>query len=357
MAHLRRVSIRGYRSIVRADLRLGEITVIVGPSDSGKSNFCRALRDWAFNAVGSSFTTEGLNVTRVAVAVGHDDKVIWEKECSERSGSSRYYHASAVTGEKRVYEKVGRTVPHEIVALTGVQLLSIDKDLSISVNFAEQSKESWFLLSNPPWTPGAVTKVIGRVSGIDALILANRDLVNARVAHDREAKRAAQAVEAKRAELEAFAGLAPARELLGRAAARLREVEAGRKVLVDASRLLKGVQEDRVRLARSRALSVVAARAVERADELGLVENLARIAEAEALTRAIKDLADRKRAADARAAQARAEVEAGLAELAAMADGALACPLCGGDAHPECRTTLRAQAGVAVPQNRKAKKS
>ena len=61
MAHLRRLGIQNFRSIEKANLKLGEITVVIGPSDVGKSNLARALKAWAYNALSSGFTTEGNN--------------------------------------------------------------------------------------------------------------------------------------------------------------------------------------------------------------------------------------------------------------------------------------------------------
>ena len=184
--NMRRLAIRGYRSISKADLALGQITVIIGASDSGKSNVVRALRDWAFNASGTSFATQGQKVTRVAVVVGHDHKVVFEKNAKGKKSVSRYVTVDAETGEKQVFEKIGLSVPQQVVDMTGIREVVVD-DLKVRIHFSEQA-DPWFLLAPSAWTASKVSRIIGRISGVDALLLANRDLVNKRSAISREAK-------------------------------------------------------------------------------------------------------------------------------------------------------------------------
>ena len=131
--HLRRVAIRNYRSLVKADLVLGRITVVIGPSDSGKSNLIRALRDWAYYTTAQDISTWGSgSPVRVAVAIGEKDKVVFEKliklttpetKQATKGSSAKYVHKDAETGEIRQFEKIGRTVPQEIIDLTGIQVI------------------------------------------------------------------------------------------------------------------------------------------------------------------------------------------------------------------------------------------
>ncbi len=87
MTVLRRLAIRHYRSIVRCNLQLGLITVVVGPSDAGKTNIVRALRDWAYNVGGYGFVSQGSSETRIAVAVSGHHKVMFEKSIKSGSGA------------------------------------------------------------------------------------------------------------------------------------------------------------------------------------------------------------------------------------------------------------------------------
>lgn len=51
--HIRRVRLRGYRSIAECDVELGPLTMLVGPNGAGKSNFVDALRFVADSLNGS----------------------------------------------------------------------------------------------------------------------------------------------------------------------------------------------------------------------------------------------------------------------------------------------------------------
>jgi hypothetical protein len=141
VAHFRRVAIRAYRSIPKANLDLGEITVIIGASDQGKSNVVRALRDWAFNVAGTRWLTKGMSVGRTAVAIGDRYKVVFFKELTGKKSAAFYLVADAETGKKVKYEKIGRTVPHEVVALTGVRKFEVD-DVSLLLNFSSSTSPS-----------------------------------------------------------------------------------------------------------------------------------------------------------------------------------------------------------------------
>ena len=52
-----KLAVRGFQSLQNISLELGNITVIVGHSDSGKSALLRALEKASFNESGSSFLT------------------------------------------------------------------------------------------------------------------------------------------------------------------------------------------------------------------------------------------------------------------------------------------------------------
>ena len=79
MTVIKKVGIKNYRSISSAILELGKITVIVGPSDSGKSNLVRALRDCFYNVSGNSFVSHGSTYSRISMAIGSRKRVTFEK--------------------------------------------------------------------------------------------------------------------------------------------------------------------------------------------------------------------------------------------------------------------------------------
>lgn len=342
----RRIAVKGYRSILDADLRLGEITVVIGQSDTGKSNLVRALRDWSFNAKGDSMIAAGQTVARVAVVL-HDGQVVaWEHRNFDYgkggAGSAYYVRTKGATKEHR---RIGVSVPEEISELTGVRELVVDKDDFIRVQFAEQS-DPWFLLASPPWTPGKVTRVVGKIAGLDTLILANRALEHDRLDANRREKACRLAVADQRRALEEYVGLDRAMELVARAAAKLEEAKAVRRRIEEAKAIAARMRARKETVARARAEVAELRPVVTRADELGLLELLETESRVDQATADVQRSLAVSKEALARVAKAKDEVRAAKAALKQLvADGELVCSTCGGPIHAECREALALEAG------------
>lgn len=348
MSHLRRLAIRGYQSIEKANLRLGEITIVIGPTDSGKSAVVRAIRDWAYNAPGASFTTEGCKITRIAVAVGGEHKIVLEKETVGKSKTvkTRYYLVDGQTHEATQFEKVGRSAPNEVMEITGIVPLRID-DITLPIHFAEQGK-AWFLLDPDAWNATRVSKVIGRISGVEALLFANRDLVNKRNSISRDVKEAKAAIEEYEREISQLAWVDHAAELVEQAEvveARLRD---NRAKLDLATKLM-------LRLKQTREREIAATKAVSAQQGVAkflktskLAERVAKLIEVERLLEEWDRLEHALKQADGKVELASGRLEGCASLLADIArDDTLTCPLCGQSAHKECRIQIAKQARAA----------
>jgi hypothetical protein len=340
---IRRVSIKNYRSITAADLKLGDVTVVIGPSDSGKSNLVRALRDWAFNAVGDGMISAGSTVARVAVALDSGTVVAWERRgehYDRRSGGSSYYVRAR--GQTIEHQKIGHGVPAEISETTGIRELVVDDD-RVRVQFAEQA-DPWFLLANPPWTPGKVTKVVGKIAGLDGLILANRTLERERQGEEGEGRRLALAIADQRRALGEYAGLDRALALCARAEEAFRAIEAKRERIGEAKEILARLKARKEEVARQRELAARLRPALARAAELRLPEFLDRLASARDALAALERLEERVGGAKQRVVAAKQALAVAREGVESVATGEFECPLCGGAAHAECRARLAAEA-------------
>lgn len=405
--HLRRIAIRNYRSIVKADLVFGHITVLIGPSDVGKSNLVRALRDWANYTSATDIVTHGQEVVRVAVAVGEQHKVVFEKVVKRTKAGdrppkvkARYVVKDGETGKVLSYEKIGRQVPNEIIEITGIRPVQVgekgDSDLlRLKVHFSEQA-EDWFLVGRN-WTPSQISKVIGKISGVDALILANRDLVNERVACNRESKSLRTRINEGEQNLADYDGLDRAVEALDQIEVLLSEVVEDERAVAESMTLLKRVRDKRLAKEQSESALVLVTRVVEFVDDCGLLDDYEVLGEATLLLDEIEEreaalgaeaetaetqeavlefvdhcdllaefdllanVTDIERALSMRvhdqeralrAAQAAQDrVDALGADLEGLADsGALTCPLCGLGAHAECREALRQEGELVRSQ-------
>ncbi len=360
MPYLKRLAIRTYRSIAKADLKLGEITVIIGASDTGKSNVVRAFRDWAYAAGGEDMVSLGSTVTRVAVVLGEAVKVVWERVTSTNgnrstggkgpeargTGGMRYVVSSPEHERPRSYEKIGTSVPQDVTDITGFRRLKVD-DVTIQLNVAEQ-KDPWFLLVSPPWTPGKTTKVIGVVSGVEALILGNRDMVLMKQRENGLVKASTEAVAKAEEELKEFVALDEGQALVAQASEVLAKLVAERTHLDQATNLLKSIAAARAKAARVAVLAEAAQACLELGQSLGLLDDVDKLANARDLERLVLTKQQQVVRAQETLRTARERVEAEKAAMIAAATGGdLMCPLCGESAHGECREAILEQAREA----------
>jgi len=307
------------------------------------SNLIRALRDWAFNVSGTRFLTEGMSIMRVAVAVGDRYKVVFTKERKSKKGSSSYVVVDAETGEKIKWEKIGLTVPEEVVDITGIRPIKATDDLSVRINFSEQG-EPWFLLSPLAWTGSRVSKVVGQISGVDALTSGCRDLVYLRGVRRRDAKRARERIEERRGVLEEFEDLDARGKILKRAETKLVQVGRAERLLKEAVRLTSRAEELGQDLEKAREAVAASSRVSVWVEAGEFLEDLARLERAEKLhVRAESLRVDLERAQQGRA-ETRKRLSKHAIELTKLARTGRVCSVCGGAPHRECVVALKAQA-------------
>ena len=210
MPELARVRIRNYQS--HADTVLepapaGQLTVIVGPSDVGKTAILRALR-WLFynRPQGDEFRRVGTEVVSVTVETA-DGHVVTR---SRSSGTNRYFVDNVTL------EGFGLDVPLEVQEATGVRTVRIAEQ-ELEVNIARQL--------DPPFLGSGISgparaKALGALAGVDVVDRASRNLGTELHRGRQEAKR----LEAEVQELQERLGQFEHLPKLGEALERLREL-------------------------------------------------------------------------------------------------------------------------------------
>lgn len=340
---IQRVAIVDYRSITKADLKLGEITVVIGPTDSGKTNIVRALRDWANNAPGQDLTTLGSRKTVVIVVMHERYRVCFVKDKHGKGSRTKFVTHDAETDEAITYEKVGLTVPKEVRAITGFEPLVVD-DLTVPIHFAQQA-EGWFLLAPAAWTPGKVSKVIGRISGIDTILLANSDLVNGRIAQEREESRCRATVLEESERADTLRWTLDAREIIDEAKETWEGVQEATTKIERARSQGRRLRDSREALRAANEFLDAARQAVELADSLDLESKTRSLQDAQRHQAKLGKLRTRHTACVDAQGDLSEELERCAEELREIAgDEALECPLCGKPAHVDCRRELAHQA-------------
>lgn len=152
----------------------GQLTVITGPSDAGKTVILRALRWLLFNEPqGSDFIRVGASFARVTAEMESGHKVV-----RKRTKATNRYEIIAPDTEKQgtpeahVFEGFGSSVPLEVQEITGVRPVAIG-DLSINLNLAEQL-DGPFLGSSI--SAPARAKVLGKLAGTEEIDFAGKEL-------------------------------------------------------------------------------------------------------------------------------------------------------------------------------------
>ncbi|HEY8416357.1 MAG TPA: AAA family ATPase, partial [Thermaerobacter sp.] len=275
-----RVVLEDFQSHAHSELRPAPgLTVIVGPSDAGKSAILRALR-WVYTnqPSGTEMIRAGASRARVRVELADGTAVT-----RERSASVNRYILERPGEDPVVFEGFGREVPAEIQEALGIRPVILGGQ-PVWLGYGAQL-DGPFLLD----APGSYrAEAIGRLTGVHLLQVASAEAARDEQAARRKQKALAEQLEEARRELEAFADLDAEEE-------RVRQLEAlaerARGLREQADRLLQlraALQNCRAAMAESETLlaryqgAEQAADAVRRATELSrqlglLVEIRARL--------------------------------------------------------------------------------
>lgn len=242
VARLDRLKVSNFQSIEEADISLGALTVIVGPSNSGKSALLRALRAVARNvnspsAVRVGKTSFAASVETNGITVGIE----------RGKGQSKYWTADA-EGNEQAYTKAARAVPDDIQRALALPVPDGTPDIAFTSQI-----DPPFLLSE---TGSVAAKVIGDLTNVSKLHEAakesnRRRLEASKVAKIREqdALDCAAAMRDRFSDLHAHAaGVKEARSLLEEVRVKARTRDALSALLRDFEMAEKAERDLRERL-------------------------------------------------------------------------------------------------------------
>jgi DNA repair protein SbcC/Rad50 len=305
---LSRLEIKNFQSLARAVIPLGRLTVVTGPTGSGKSAVIRALRLLGFNARGTAYVTTGAGT---ATVVAGDPDEGWVAGISRSTGRGGDAYRLRAAGDVQTYTKLAGQVPEDVSRVLRLR----------DINFAAQH--------DVPYLLGAagteVARTLGELTNVSLVLGAAAEAGRRRKEAARELKDAEGRLAELRGQVARFADLPAQRRAIA-------EAEAALAGLLAADRELGRLQE-LARHLRRREAELEAARgevAEAAPPSLDKLEELAgHLAALEGLTdrlRAAQDDAGAAGAAvqGAQDAEARAHQELHDALVAAGE-----CPLCG----------------------------
>lgn len=181
---IRSVLLQNFQSLADVELDLGGLTVVVGPSNSGKSAVRRAIESAATNAASTGRLRAGTKAISVVVRT-NAGSVHWEK-----GKGVNCYETRTADDVPLVQDKPGSTITPEAAAILGLG----------EINFAGQF-DAPFLLTD---SPSNVAKRLGDLTNISVLF----DGIREATRRKREAAQKAKLIEEQAAhnqsELEAL---------------------------------------------------------------------------------------------------------------------------------------------------------
>lgn len=209
LSQIESISISNFQSHKRTEITpapAGQLTVIVGPSDSGKTAIIRALKWLLYNRPqGSDFIRVGASMVKVTMETGAG------KAIRQRSSGGINRYIIPVQGADPVnLEGFGGDVPLEIQEITGVRQTTIG-DMSLSLNLAEQL-DGPFLGSKSISDP-VRARVLGKLAGTEEVDHANKQLGTDLYRRNQEKKSAEEDVKRLTEQMEQFENLPRLQEL------------------------------------------------------------------------------------------------------------------------------------------------
>jgi exonuclease SbcC len=250
MRFIKRIQIENFQSHIKATIEPappGQLTVITGPSDSGKTAVLRAGR-WLFvnEPQGDDFIRVGATFARVTAEYesvdegggnsGENGGVVVRHRTA--GGTNRYI----VNGEK--LEGFGRGgVPLEVKEITGVRPVKIG-DLEFNLNIAEQLSGPF--LGSSVSAP-ARAKVLGKLAGTEEIDYANRLLGTDLHRRNQDEKRLESELKGLEEKVKEYDWLPEAKakiEVLERLAERIKKVQGRRDKLATLGESIRHVNEN-----------------------------------------------------------------------------------------------------------------
>lgn len=159
---LTHLTVRNFQSLKSIDLDLGDFTVIVGASSSGKSALIRACRALASNVRGAGVITRGEKTMAVTARADYYTITL---ERTETSGS---YQLTDPTGlSSQTFTKLNGGVPDQITKALRIEPVPAN---GTSINFAGQFDRPYLLDDS-----GAnVARVLGELTNVNTIFEAVR---------------------------------------------------------------------------------------------------------------------------------------------------------------------------------------
>jgi len=220
------IEVRNFQSLAHVAVELAPFTVIVGPSDSGKSAFTRAVRTLTSNQRGNAFISHGEKVTTIKATTDHGTVML--KRGKAQSDNEYVIIPEGKPEEQRTFTKLGGDTPPEVSAFIGIPA----KD---PINYAGQFDKPYLLDDSG----GEVARVLGALTNVSVIFDAAREANRRKLAASGTLKTRAQDIEQIRTRISDYRPLKQQRAAIEQAEA---HIEKARDLKQQISRLQQLIQ-------------------------------------------------------------------------------------------------------------------
>lgn len=155
---IQKLRIKNYQSHHDTDLELGNFTVLVGESSSGKSSIVRALHALVSNQNGKDFITHGQSTCQISAETDKGTVVL-----TKGKPEDSYVILEEGNETPKKFTKLGGGVPDDVTNLLGIT----PKD---PINFAGQFDMPFLLRSSA----SEVARVLGDLTNVSVIFEASR---------------------------------------------------------------------------------------------------------------------------------------------------------------------------------------
>jgi DNA repair ATPase RecN len=156
---IKKLTIKNYQSHTNTELELGKFTVLVGPSNVGKSAITRAIKALASNQTGKDFITHGQQTAQISATTDKGTVVLTK-------GKPEDSYVILYNGDPNPhkYTKNGTTAPEDVTKFLGI-------DPKDAINFAGQFDMPYLLKTSAT----EVARTLGELTNVSSIFEASRE--------------------------------------------------------------------------------------------------------------------------------------------------------------------------------------
>lgn len=318
------IEVRNFQSLSHVAVELAPFTVIVGPSDSGKSAFTRAVRTLTSNQRGNAFISHGEKVTTIKATT--DRGVVMLQRGKAASENKYVVIPEGDVAQQTEYTKLNGDTPPEVSQFIGIAA----KD---PINYAGQFDKPYLLDDSG----GEVARVLGALTNVSVIFEAARESNRRKLAASSTLKTRANDIEVIRNKISDYRPLKQQRAAVEQAEGHIEKARELKRQIERLRQLITVITQARQIITTYGPLAEAEIPTTE-----GIEKAHKRVQQLTQTIADIREAASSKRAAEATVAESNASMVTLHERYIDILTEAGTCPTCGQDTHDKGALTVHA---------------